>query len=176
MNNPIQVDAIETWWSGSRDSSTHWRFIPSDFSPPDELITCAFGVVYRQGKIICTKNHRGREIPGGHRETGESVKDCLYRELHEEAGVRPESIVSAKLFAHTKITLDTPKRKRWQGCYPFPYSYMLHYVCRINHKPEKPYGEEIIDAQPYSIEQIYAHPDIDMVTKNMVKYSASIIH
>ncbi len=56
----------------------------------------AVGVIQRNGKIlICQRKKDARyglkwEFPGGKREAGESILDCLRRELREELGIDVE--------------------------------------------------------------------------------------
>ncbi len=54
----------------------------------------AAGVLQRDGKILISKRRKGShlegfwEFPGGKREQGESLEECLKRELFEELGIR----------------------------------------------------------------------------------------
>lgn len=56
-------------------------------------IDVAAGLVFRKGRLLITQrrqdDHLGGlwEFPGGKRETGESFRDCLRRELREELGI-----------------------------------------------------------------------------------------
>jgi 8-oxo-dGTP diphosphatase len=53
----------------------------------------AAGLISRQGKILITKRPAGShlaglwEFPGGKRERGETLRECLERELREELGI-----------------------------------------------------------------------------------------
>lgn len=59
-------------------------------------IEVAAGLIVRDGRVlVCQRSfsgtHPGRfEFPGGKREPGESIRDCLRRELREELGVDAE--------------------------------------------------------------------------------------
>lgn len=45
------------------------------------------GIFFDQnGNILTIKNSRGTDIPGGHTENGETVKQTIIREAREEAG------------------------------------------------------------------------------------------
>jgi 8-oxo-dGTP diphosphatase len=53
----------------------------------------AAGVIVRDGRLLIARRARGEgragkwELPGGKREDGESLEDCLVRELAEELGI-----------------------------------------------------------------------------------------
>ncbi len=63
------------------------------FSHPDRLIQVAAGVICDNGRYLIARRksevHLGGfwEFPGGKREPGESLEDCLRRELREELAV-----------------------------------------------------------------------------------------
>ena len=59
----------------------------------DKPVEVAAGLVFRNRKLLITKrlecDHLAGlwEFPGGKRETGESIEECLHRELVEEVGI-----------------------------------------------------------------------------------------
>ena len=59
----------------------------------NEPIEVAAGLVFRKGHLLITQRLAGGhlaglwEFPGGKRETGEGMPDCLQRELVEELGI-----------------------------------------------------------------------------------------
>ena len=59
-----------------------------------ETVQVAAGVISHQGKYLIAKRKAGAhlgglwEFPGGKREGGESLEDCLRRELREELGIQ----------------------------------------------------------------------------------------
>ena len=60
----------------------------------DKPVEVAAGLVFRKGKLLITKRQKGShlaglwEFPGGKRESGETVEECLRRELREELGIQ----------------------------------------------------------------------------------------
>jgi len=62
------------------------------------MIRVAVGILRRDGKILaCQRKRGGRyelkwEFPGGKLEKGESIGDCLARELREELSIRIHAI------------------------------------------------------------------------------------
>ncbi len=56
-------------------------------------IAVAAGLLFREGKLLITQRPAGGhlaglwEFPGGKCESGETLPECLQRELHEELGV-----------------------------------------------------------------------------------------
>ena len=57
-------------------------------------LNVAAGVIWRRGKILIAKRPQGYpleglwEFPGGKQEKGETLKDCLEREIAEELGIK----------------------------------------------------------------------------------------
>jgi mutator protein MutT len=52
------------------------------------------GLIFRSGKVLISRRQKGAhlagmwEFPGGKREAGESLEECLQRELAEELGIK----------------------------------------------------------------------------------------
>lgn len=58
-----------------------------------EVIEVAAGIIVHEGRYLIARRKAGVhlgglwEFPGGKRETGETLEECLYRELREELNV-----------------------------------------------------------------------------------------
>lgn len=69
-----------------------WGGIDAQFSlamPPDGLITNIHLIGFIGDQVVVCEDNRGHWfLPGGTREADETVRDCLVRELREEAGAR----------------------------------------------------------------------------------------
>jgi A/G-specific adenine glycosylase len=83
----------------------------------------AVGIVWKRGKILIAKRFANDllgglwEFPGGHQEQGESLAQCVQREIREELGiavqVEEEFAVVDHAYSHFAITLHA-FRCRWQ--------------------------------------------------------------
>ena len=90
------------------------------------LTEVAVGVLVREdGSFLLTSRPVGRvyagywEFPGGKLEKGESVKDALRRELHEEIGIHIGAVHPWKTevvdYPHALVRLHFCKVLEWQG-------------------------------------------------------------
>ena len=65
-------------------------------STPSDPTQVSAGILVRNGKVLACQrradqSHPGKwEFPGGKREAGESIEECLRRELREELGIDAE--------------------------------------------------------------------------------------
>ncbi len=78
----------------------------SRLSGPAAPIQVAAGLIVRDGRYLITLRRRGThlgglwEFPGGKREPGESLEDCLRRELREELGIQITKPVPFQVVSH----------------------------------------------------------------------------
>ncbi|WP_245797455.1 NUDIX hydrolase [Mangrovactinospora gilvigrisea] len=117
--------------------------------PDDELVTNIHVIGFADGGIVVCRDAR-REghwfLPGGTREQGESVEECVRRELAEEAGA---SLVGPLhwLGAHFAET-DRPRPGyEWQ---PHPYRAWLWCTAelRLDGEPSNPEdGEQVAEVR-----------------------------
>lgn len=127
-----------------------FEFIEDSVVPPDELITCTFWFVQVKDKICLTKNYRGWEFPGWHREKWESLMDALKREIREEVWAE---IADIELFGYKKITNKTRQKNRDGSYYPFPHSYIVFYNATTQSIDKQLLCPESFDAQICSYEE-----------------------
>ena len=68
----------------------------------DEVVTRTKGLIINSNnEITLGYSHQTYQFPGGHLEEGESLEECLLREIEEETGIE---IKDAKLKPFEKIT------------------------------------------------------------------------
>ena len=120
--------------SGDWKNTNIWNFFIDSKLPDNVISTAVTGHIIWEDKIMLVQNHRGWELPGGHIEIGESIKDALMRELYEEAGLKEVS--SIKMFGYNEIiNPDTEKINKATGK-PYPkYAYNPHFIIIAKEKP-----------------------------------------
>lgn len=70
------------------------------------VIEVAAGLIHREGRYLIARRKAGVhlagywEFPGGKREAGESLEECLQRELFEELNVRVDTPVPYRIIRH----------------------------------------------------------------------------
>jgi 8-oxo-dGTP pyrophosphatase MutT (NUDIX family) len=140
-----------------RWSSASWKFFITDEMPDEESVTAVFGVPMHPDGIALTCNHRGWELPGGHRELGETINEALAREILEETGIT-EFVSSEKPIGYLEIIDDAPKINKATGVpYPDP-SYILFYAVATDGELAEPKGEEILDCKIFPLNNL---PEIE---------------
>jgi mutator protein MutT len=71
-----------------------------------QVIEVAAGLIHRDGRYLIARRKRGAhlagvwEFPGGKRETGESLTECLQRELSEELSIRVDLPIPYRIIRH----------------------------------------------------------------------------
>lgn len=71
-----------------------------------KMIEVAAGLIRRNGRYLIARRKAGThlagfwEFPGGKREAGESLVDCLRRELFEELGIRIDVPIPYQIIRH----------------------------------------------------------------------------
>ncbi|MCX4749851.1 NUDIX hydrolase [Kitasatospora sp. NBC_01287] len=127
-----------------------WGGIDAQFAvemPPDELITNIHLIGFAGDLVVLCRDARGHWfLPGGTREPGESVGDCLARELREEAGARLLG-EPVWLGAHRAVTDRPTPYRPWQ---PHPLKAWLwgHAEVLVDSEPTNPAdGEQVVEVR-----------------------------
>lgn len=142
--------------SGAWNEDVSWEFYLAEDLPPAELCTAVFCLaLHDDDKIVLTKTKRGWEMLGGHLEPGETIEQALFREAHEEGGYTPQNY---RLFGYRKIISKRVLSARSGRTYPFPVSYIPHFVAKSSHPLAPTHGEEgeVLDSRAFARAELQA--------------------
>lgn len=139
---------------GAWNENVSWEFYLSDYLPERELCSAVFALLKHENKVILTRTRRGWEMPGGHIENNETIEDALQREIMEEAGA---NICRFKFIGYRKIIAKKPANDSKRNVhYPFPVSYIPHYVAIADTDLVDPTGDpdEVLDVHKFSLNEL----------------------
>lgn len=155
--------------AGEWGDTVKWEFHKATALPAAELCTAVFGIPKAQDGIYMTKTHRGWELPGGHIEKGESVIEALKREVFEETGVAVDRLM---LYGYRKVISTEMTYSRDGEPYPFPISYIPHFLVTSDSDAADPTGLEVLgsgafDLDSTEIRESSVREIIDLATKEL---------
>ena len=103
------------------------KYIDESYVLPErELTSAVFLIAIKGTKILAIENEKGWDIPGGHLEEGETIREGLVREVQEEGGASFEGekillLKGAILNQHFTVQINwilllqcLQKKKSWQ--------------------------------------------------------------
>lgn len=91
--------------------------------PPENAATSAFVFAFKNEQLLLANvGTRGWDIPGGHKEWGETLEEVAVRELFEETGASL-TLMGYLGYQHVKLLGGKPEGY----AYPYPNSYMAFY-------------------------------------------------
>lgn len=139
--------------------------MPTRTSPPDADTTrvdVVIGVVTRLGKVLICRRPEGKsfagywEFPGGKREAGEAVEQCLRRELREELGIEATPV-------HRLSTIDHDYPKGAIRLHP--------YVCAHTHgEPQPLASQEVRWVEPRALSGYRFPPANDVLIAEVTEH------
>lgn len=115
------------------------------------IVVVAAAVIERDGRVLLTRRLRGThleglwEFPGGKCEPGESIDDCLVRELREELGV--ESRTGTEILTTTHA-------------YPARTVELHFHWCEIDGEPRPMLGQQMQWADRRTLREL-SFPEAD---------------
>ena len=133
----------------------------------------AAGLVYKDGKVLLIRSkRRGWEIPGGVMEQGETVLDCLKREIREESGIIAEPRSLAGIYQ--RLTLK-PGYGPLEGM-TIPTTVNLVFICDYAGGKESVSDEslEVGWYTPDEATEMVTSPHIRKAVTEMLKYNGKI--
>lgn len=96
-------------------------------SPTDLTYTAFMVPIMDTGHVVIAQNqNRGFEIPGGHRDPGETVEQAAIREVWEETGCRVNEVVP---IGFLRMISEAARPDEWR--YPHPISYQQFFAGRV---------------------------------------------
>lgn len=138
------------------------RVVPVRFtkvSKPRLVVTAA--VIQRDGAFLITRRHRGHlegfwEFPGGKCDPGESLVDCLRREILEELSV--DVVVGEEIFSATHE-------------YPDRVVELHFFACELMGTPNPAFGQEMQWAKRADLRALRFPPADDELIARLVNPS-----
>jgi 8-oxo-dGTP pyrophosphatase MutT (NUDIX family) len=150
-----QLPPIDNEWlvnNGSWWDNISWKFKLTWFIPNINLCTAVFWLIIINKKILLTRTKRWRELPGWHINNDESIKDTLKREILEETWY---TIHSAFLWGIREIYMKEPMYDdNWILRYPFPHSYIPHFVWFANLQLKQELANDALDSELFDINDL----------------------
>ncbi|MCL6605331.1 MAG: NUDIX domain-containing protein [Paenibacillus sp.] len=114
------------------------------------LVRPSVAIINTAGQILLVKHQdQSWGIPGGLMELGESVEECIYREVKEEIGVDID-IRSLQLFGvHSGKELFTKLKNGHEY-----YNIIIGYICTKYSGELKPDGDEVLEAKFFDVLEV----------------------
>lgn len=134
-----------------------------DYIEDEKIGFVVIAAKYKNQWVLCRHEERQTwEIPGGHREAGESLEAAARRELYEETG-------AIKVALHSVCVYSVAGKTRLQG--ENDISYGMLYAADIERMGEKPESEieevSLIDELPHDL-NLWTYPEIQPLLTDKV--------